>query len=107
MQFLTIYTPAQQGQPDEAQMAEMGTFVEEMYRAGVVLATGGLVPSARARIANGEISIKQEPQSGQDTKGFALLQVDSQEQLDDLIRRFLAIAGDGESEIFRVTGPED
>ena len=44
MRFLMTTTKADP--PDEKLLVEMGKFIEEMTRAGVLLATGGLDPAA-------------------------------------------------------------
>jgi len=44
MQFLSLFTPAvpPQGPPDPQHMAQMGKLMEEMAKAGVLVATGGI-----------------------------------------------------------------
>ena len=45
MQFLTLYTPAAApgGPPDAEHMARMGKLMEDMFKAGVLVATGGIM----------------------------------------------------------------
>lgn len=45
MQFLTLYTPAvaSSGPPDATQIAKLGQLMEDMFKAGVPVATGGIL----------------------------------------------------------------
>jgi hypothetical protein len=47
--------------PDEAMFAEMGKLVEELARAGVLLATGGLDQGAHIKSAGGKVTITDGP----------------------------------------------
>jgi hypothetical protein len=85
-------------------MAAMGKLIDEMSKAGVLLATEGCLPSsrgARVRISGGKFTVTDGPFS--ETKevigGFALFQVKSKEEAIEWTKRFLKLAGDGESEI--------
>lgn len=96
-------------QPDDRMYAEMATFVEELTRAGVLLATGGLDRngshiSSRA----GKIDITDGPYAeGKELiVSFALVDVGSKEEALELARRFWAIARDGEGDVRQVFGPE-
>ena len=51
MKFLAVYTPDAKTAgipPTKEHMAKMGKFVEESFKSGVLLATGGLLPVSRA-----------------------------------------------------------
>jgi hypothetical protein len=115
MKFLAVYTPDPKaaGVPQsEERMAEMGRFVEESMKSGVLLATGGLLPvsmgGVRMRSSGGKITVMDGPftESKELIAGFALLEVNSIEEAIESGRRFLEIAGDGESEIRQIMGPE-
>jgi hypothetical protein len=110
MRFITIYRPADTKDmeagvpPTQDEMATMGAFIEEMARSGVLLATDGLLPSskgARVRRSKGKVSVTDGPftESKELIAGFAILQVESKAEAIELTKRFLAIAGDGESEV--------
>ncbi len=110
MRFMTIYRPADAKDmeagvpPTQDEMATMGAFIEEMARSGVLLATDGLLPSskgARVRRSKGKVSVTDGPftESKELIAGFAILQVESKAEAIELTKRFLAIAGDGESEV--------
>jgi hypothetical protein len=110
MRFMTIYRPADTKDmeaglpPTQDEMATMGAFIEEMARSGVLLATDGLLPSskgARVRRSKGKVSVTDGPftESKELIAGFAILQVESKAEAIELTKRFLDIAGDGESEV--------
>jgi hypothetical protein len=98
------------GKPADTQMyEEMGRFVEELTRAGVMLATGGLgMEGIHIRAADGKLTITDGPyaEAKETIVSFALLDVRSKEEAIELSRRFWAIVGDGEGDIRQVYGPE-
>jgi hypothetical protein len=88
-------------------MAAMGMLIEEMNKAGVLLATEGCQPSskgARVRITGGEFTVTDGPftEAKEVIGGFALFQVQSKEEAIEWTKRFLRLAGDGESEIRQI-----
>ena len=114
MRFLCLYRPSRpEGtQPTREHMAEMGKLIEEMVKAGVLLATEGCQPSAkgaRVRLTNGKITVTDGPftETKELVAGFALIEVKSKEEAIEWTRRFLHVAGDGESEIRQIFDPTD
>jgi|SRR5262245_2759942 len=114
MRFLCVYKPAKDegGRPSPEHVAEMGRLIEKMARAGVLLATEGCQPSskgARVRLVRGKVSVVDGPFA--ETKeligGFAILQTASREEAIELTKEFLAVAGDGETEIRQLYDPSD
>lgn len=95
--------------PDEAMFAEMGKLVEELARAGVLLATGGLDQGAHIKSAGGKITITDGPftEAKEVIVSFALIDVRSKEEALELSKRFWQIAGDGEGDVRQVFGPEN
>jgi len=96
--------------PDEKMYAEMGAFVAELSKAGVLLATGGLEPEGtHASSAGGQVTFTDGPyvEAKELIVSFALLDVRSKEEALELARRFWTIAGDGEGDLRQVFGPED
>jgi hypothetical protein len=82
----------------------MGNLIEEMTTAGVLLATEGCQASAkgvRVRLANGKFSVTDGPftETKELIAGFALIKVDSKDEAVRWCKRFLEVAGDGESEV--------
>jgi hypothetical protein len=109
MKFLCIYKPSKpEGTPPTQQeMAEMGKFIEESFKSGVLIATEGCLPSAlgaRVRLSGGKFSVTdgQFTEAKEVVGGFALMRAGSKQEMIDLTKRFLAIAGDGETEIRQV-----
>jgi hypothetical protein len=95
--------------PDEKMMTEMGRLVEELSRAGVLLATGGLgQEGTRITSRGGKITVTDGPftEAKEAIISFALIDVRSKEEAIELARRFWQIAGNGESAIRQVYGPE-
>jgi hypothetical protein len=95
--------------PDEQMMSEMGRLVEELSRAGVLLATGGLDPvGTRVTSSGGKITMTDGPftEAKEAIVSFALIDVRSKEEAIELSKRFWQIAGNGEGAIRQVYGPE-
>ena len=94
--------------PDEQLFAEMGRFVEELTRAGVLLATGGLGRGTHVTASGGKITLTDGPftESKEVIVSFALIEVRSPDEAMELARRFWKMVGDGEGDIRQVTGPE-
>jgi hypothetical protein len=110
MQFLSLYTPAKapSGPPSAEHMAQMGKMMDEMMRAGVLVATGGILSrqtGLKVTSNNGSFTVEHGPVQGSSlmpAAGYALLRADSREQLVDHIKGFLKLAGDGTTEIIQV-----
>jgi hypothetical protein len=108
MRFLAVYRAAETGVPPSPEnMAAMGKLIEEMAKAGVLLATEGCLPSsqgARVRISAGKFTVTDGPftETKEVVGGFALFQVKSKEEAIEWTKRFLKLAGDGESEIRQI-----
>ncbi|MFL5403696.1 MAG: YciI family protein [Gemmatimonadales bacterium] len=108
MRFLTIYKTAETGlPPTPEQMAEMGKLIEEMTSRGALLSTEGCLPSAtgaRVRRSGGKVTVTDGPftEAKELIAGFALIEAKSKEEAIELTKRFLEVAGDGESEIRQI-----
>jgi hypothetical protein len=90
--------------------AEMGKLIEEMSKAGVLLATGGLSPNpTRIKSSGGKITVTDGPftEAKEAVVGFALVEAKSREEAVEFSRRFWQVVGDGQGEIYQVFGPED
>jgi hypothetical protein len=106
MRFLTLYRPAKpEGTPPTRdEIAGMGTLIEEMTKNGTLVSTEGCQPTAkgaRVRLSNGRLTVTDGPftEAKEVIGGFAIINVKSKEEAIELTKRFLQIAGDGESEI--------
>jgi hypothetical protein len=95
--------------PDEQLYAEMGRFVEELTRAGVLLATGGLDRGTHVVASGGNITLTDGPftESKEVIVSFALIEVRSKDEALELARRFWKVVRDGEGDIRQVFGPGD
>jgi hypothetical protein len=113
MKFLCVYKPAKTESvpPTQEDVAEMGKLIEEGFREGWLLATEGCLPSekgARVRLSNGKMTITDGPfsEAKELIGGFAIIQADSKAEVIELTKKFLQIAGDGESEIRQLYEPD-
>jgi hypothetical protein len=107
MKILALYTPQHQNPPTPEMMAKMNAFIEELTKAGKLIATEGRTagaPGMKIRMRKGQLSVTDGPftEAKELVGGFALMNVDSREEIITLTRRFLEIAGDGESEIIEM-----
>ena len=98
--------------PSKELMERMGTFVEEVTKAGVMLATDGLLPSAkgkRIRLKGGKVTIIDGPftESKELVASYALFQVKSMDEAIHWTRRFLEVLGQGECELRPIFEAED
>ena len=107
MRFMTIYRPANTKDmeagvpPTEEAMAKMGAFIDEVAKTGVLVTTDGLLPSSKGalvRRAGGKVTVTDGPftEAKELIGGFAIFQVKSKEEVIELTKRFLDVAGDGE-----------
>lgn len=94
---------------DERLYAEMGAFIEELTRSGVLLATGGLgTEGTHMSARDGRVTMTDGPyaEAKETIVSFALLDVRSREEAVELARRFWAIVGTGEGDMRQVYGPD-
>jgi hypothetical protein len=109
MKFLCVYKPSKpEGTPPtEEEMKVMGQLIEESFRSGVLLATEGCLPSAkgaRVRLSSGKFIVTDGPfpETKELIGGYAVIRAESKEQAVEFTKRFLKIAGDGETEIRQI-----
>ena len=112
MRFMTLYKPGKESDapPTQKEMADMGQLIEEMAKAGVLIATDGLQPSskgARVRISDGKFTVTDGPftETKELIAGFWLWQVRSKEEAIEWLKR--APFEDTEVEIRQVFEAED
>ena len=84
--------------PDERLAEEMGKLLEDMTKAGVLLATGGLRPieeATRIRLADGKQTVIDGPftESKEVVGGYCLVQARSKPEAVEWASRFLAVHG--------------
>ena len=97
LRFLSLHKrderPEKEGAPDPALVAKMGALVEEMTRAGVLQATGGLASTkqgARIRYAGGKRTVIDGPfaESKEYVAGYAILELPSKAAAIEWAMRF-------------------
>ena len=99
-------------EPSPEVFERMGAFVEEATKAGVLLATGGLAPTSegvKVIRSNGKFTVVDGPftEAKELIGGWALMETRDKDEVVEWAKRFLDIAGDGESTIREVFGPPD
>lgn len=112
MKFLcyTLGDPNAPIEPPSPEMYQkMGAFMEEATKAGVLLATGGVTPpsdAVKVRYSGGEFTVLDGPfaEAKELVGGWALLECRDKAEAAEWTKRFLAIAGQGESTIRPVMG---
>ena len=109
MKFFSIYTPAKPtAGPRQEDMAAMGKLMAEGQQGGWLLDTGGLMPlnkgGAKVRRTDGKTIVIDGPyaEAKEVVAGWAILKADSREGVIELVKKFLAVAGDGECEVFQI-----
>jgi hypothetical protein len=112
MRYLAVFKGKEGVPPTTEMMAAMGNLIEEMTDKGVLLSTEGCLPTAkgaRVRRANGKITVTDGPftEAKEVIGGFALFQVKSKAEAIEWTKRFLEVAGDGESEIRQIAEMDD
>ena len=111
MKFLMTYAGnPNKPPPTPAELEKIGKFTQDGLKSGVVLMTGGLVrPSTgtRVRMSSGKFSVTDAPlpEAKELIDGFALIQVNSEEEAIAVARSFMEVAGDGDGEILQVFDP--
>ena len=90
--------------PSKELMERMGTFIEEVTKAGVLIESDGLLPSAngkRVRLADGKLTVIDGPftESKELIASYALFDVKSMDEAVHWTTRFLQVLGKGECEL--------
>jgi hypothetical protein len=88
---------------------KMGRFVEEATKAGVIVATGGIMPSAmgaKITLHDGEYTVVDGPftEAKELVGGWALLECRDLDEAVEWSKRFLGVLGEGEVRVRPVTG---
>ena len=116
MRYLSMYIPdagRPATPPSKDYMGKMGAFMAESFQSGVLVATGGLLPisqgGVRVRSAGGDITVMDGPftEAKEVVAGWAILQVKSKEEVIEVTRKFIQLAGDGECELRQIMEAED
>jgi hypothetical protein len=97
--------------PNPELMAEMDAFVEEATKAGVIIATGGIAPTAmgvKISLSDGKYSVVDGPftEAKELIGGWCLMECRDRDEAVEWSKRFLAVLGNGEVRVRPVFGPE-
>lgn len=108
MRFMIIrkadaYTEAED-LPTEELFAQMGAYMEEMAKAGVLLSGDGLMPSrkgVRVKFHGGKPTVVDGPfaETKELVAGFSIIEVGSREEAIEWVRKWPTLDGNGEVEI--------
>jgi hypothetical protein len=90
--------------PEPGLVSRMGDFIEEVTKAGVLLASDGLKPSSqgkRVRLSGGKVTVVDGPftESKELVASYALFQVKTMDEAIEWTSRFLKVLGEGECEL--------
>jgi len=102
MRVLSFYKPANppSGPPSAEHMETMGRFATEMTKKGHLIAAGGFLSAApvSASLENGQFGVQENASAvvPEGFHGFGIIQAASHEELMEIVKRFLRVAGDGE-----------
>jgi hypothetical protein len=108
MRFMIIRKADEQTEagvmPQEALLAAMGQYMEELVKAGVMLAGDGLHPSAggaRVKFTGGKPTVTDGPfaEAKELVAGFLVISVKSRDEAIEWVKRWPAIDGGGELEL--------
>lgn len=106
--MMTTNDPNEPMSPPTPEMyAEMGKLIEEMSKAGILLATGGLEATPTLiKSKGGKVNVVDGPftEAKEAVVGFALIETKSREEAIEFSKRFWQVAGDGQGKIYEVFG---
>jgi len=97
--------------PPPEQFEEMGKIVEEGFKAGVLVATGGIGPTSQGAmitLKEGEFTVVDGPfaEAKELVGGWALMECRDLAEAVEWTKKYLSVLGEGESRIRPVYGPE-
>jgi len=119
MRFMVMIKSAESsGPPPRALMEAIAKLGEEGARAGVLVETGGLLPSAtgaRVRLSNGKLAVTDGPfaEAKEVIGGYAVYEVGSKREAVEWTSRFMELhrehwtGWEGEAEIRQIFGVSD
>ena len=98
--------------PSGELLGRMGSFIDEITKAGVMLSTDGLTPSAqgkRVRLTCGKVTVTDGPftETKELIASYALFQVKTMDEAVRWTTRFLEVLGGGECELRPLFEPCD
>jgi len=106
MQFFVYGSPKERQQPRDP--AELGKFMEESVRKGILVTGGGLhQKETRIFLTEGKVSTTDGPflEAKELIPGFSVIQVDSKEKAIEWVTNLRRLYGDGETRLVQIFGP--
>ncbi len=106
MQFFVYGPPKERQQPRDP--AELGKFMEESFKKGILITAGGLPPKeTRVVLAQGKVSITDGPflEGKELIPGFSVIQADTREKAIEWVTKMRRFYGDGETRLVQIFGP--
>ncbi len=119
MKFMMIVKHAEkQGPPPKQLMDAIAKLAEEEAKAGTMLGSGGLGPTAlgaRVRLSGGQVTVTDGPftETKEVVGGYAQFELKSKEEAIESAVRFMELhkkhwpVWEGETEVRQMFGPED
>lgn len=119
MRFMSmIWTDETQGPPPQALMDAMGPLMEEGFKSGTLIDTGGLSPAATStnvRTSGGNITVVDGPfsEAKELVGGYAIMEYKSKEEAIEAAKQFLELHAKhwpewvGGCEVRQIFGPND
>jgi hypothetical protein len=97
--------------PSPELFEEMGKFIGEATKAGVIVATGGIAPTAmgaKITLKDGEFTVTDGPftEAKELIGGWALLECRDMAEAVEWSKRFVSVLGEGEVRVRPVFGAE-
>jgi len=118
MRFMMLVKSAENsGPPPKGLMDAMAKLAEQAVKAGTMVATGGLAPTAdskRVRLSRGQVTVLDGPftEAKEVVGGYAQFEFKSKEEATEAAVHFMELhkkhwpGWEGETEIRQVLGPE-
>jgi hypothetical protein len=100
MRYISVYYGPVDHAPAPEKIAAVQKLVEDMTKAGVMLATGGCAPPSegfRIRATGGKLSVTDGPfpETKELLGGYCMMQAKSRAEAVEWGKRFMAIMGEG------------
>jgi hypothetical protein len=119
MKFMMLVKHAENSPPPPQELMDaIMILTEESVKAGSMISTGGLAPTAnstRVRSANGRVTVTDGPftEAKEMIGGYAMFELQSKEEAIESTIRFMELhrkywpEWEGETEVRQIFGPED
>jgi hypothetical protein len=119
MRFMMMVKSAEScGQPPQALMEAIGKLAEDAVKAGTMLESGGLSPTAmstRVRLSHGQLTTTDGPftETKEVVGGYAVFEFKSKQEAVESAERFMELhkthwpGWEGETEVRQIFGPDD